>query len=288
MKRLALLLPLLALAAAPAAVQGRTGFEALSVEEMLGRYRAVDEALVPLLRKDNDENVISNPFAVFSAGWIHSKASVPVLLDLLCATNPVEPKSASWVPVSALDWADDRFPDNPCCKPYYVIPPTPASSALTLTPVPLERLEEEIEGAKTGSRRAELLAWVATARFGTNFLERAASKAESGNAKWGFVAEYTKEKLSNAKPFPMSQFRSRMPSSVADQYDNLLRELKRRIEIAGENGDGPETASLRAALAELGADTGETLRAAVLLDKPETAAVRSSAATNSPADPTTP
>ena len=232
-----------------------TGYEASSIDDIVSEYDAINAKLVIMLQNDNSNEVISNSFAVFSAGWIHSKTAIPVLLDLLCATNAVEPKSASWVAVSVLDWADGIFPDNPRCKPYYVIPPTPASAALTQTPVSMEVLTEAILHSEKGSRRMELLAWVAAARFGTNFVEHAASMAALGNDKWNYVSEYAKTKLLNAKPFPIRQFRPRMPSIIVDKYDNLAKELRRRLAAAKENGDESEVETILSALKELGVET---------------------------------
>lgn len=225
-----------------------------SIPSVLDNYRILDRSLVASIETNNSETLILNPFPIFAAGWIHSRESIPILIQYICATNGSEQKSASWVPVSALDWADGKLPDNPFCKPYYVIPPTPASAALTQTPVSMEVLTEAIHHSEKGSRRTELLAWVAAARFGTNFLEHAASMAAQGNDTWTYVSEYVKTKLLNAKPFPIRQFRPRMPSIIVDKYDHLVRELRRCLEVAKENGNESEIEIILSALKELGVE----------------------------------
>ena len=234
------------------------GYETLPTREIVSAYNGMNDKLVLMLEIDKSSEVVSNSFSVFSAGWIHSEVAIQPLLDLLCATNAVEPKSASWIPVSVFDWANGNFPENPQCKPYYVVPPTPASAALTWTPISMQRLVDEIDASETGSRRAELLAWVAAARFGTNFLECAASKASQGNEAWIYVSEFAKTNLLNAKPFPLRQFRPRMPAIIVGKYDNMVKELRKRLATAKENADEPELQTIRSALIKLGAETDGT------------------------------
>ncbi len=227
-----------------------------SFDELILRNKAWENRLIEHIKQHNSNESITNASAIWTAGWIHSKEVVPLLLEMVCA-QPVEAKiPRNGIPVSAMNFVRGVLPDtshvhsSPCR--FYVVPPTPASAALTQTPVRLETLEFELEKSKTASERMRLLSWIAMAKYGSEFLSKAESRTIAGNDKWQWIFDYANTNLVGAVPFDLTQFGNEVWSDAEWAHRQIVEEMRRRIKEGKEKNDDALVREATEALIEIG------------------------------------
>lgn len=232
------------------------GVSSCSIKDLVSRNKTVETYLAEHIKQHNSNSSITNATAIWTAGWIHSKEVVPLLLEMVCA-QPVEAKiPRNGVPVSAMNFVRGVLPDTSHVHSapwmFYVIPPTPASAALTQTPVSLDTLVIELEQSETASERMKLLSWVAMAKYGADFFAKAESRTTDGDEKWQWIFNYANTNLIGAVPFDLTQFGNEVWSDAEWEHRQIVEELRRRIKAGKEKNDDALVREATEALIEIG------------------------------------
>lgn len=208
------------------------------------------------INRNNSTVSITNTSAIWTAGWIHSKEAVPSLLKILCAQPTETNAPRNTIPVSAMDFVRGVLPDTSHVHSapwmFYVVPPTPASAALTQTPVSLDTLVTELEQSETATERMKLLSWIAMAKYGSEFLSKAESRTIAGNDKWQWIFDYANTNLVGAVPFDLTQFGNEVWSDAEWAHRQIVEEMRRRIKEGKEKNDDALVREATEALIEIG------------------------------------
>lgn len=232
-----------------------------SIAELIEAHRAWESKIEERIKRDNSSQTVTNASAIYTAAAIHSRKSIPTLLALICAKplNQSIPKRA--IPVSAIDYSKGILPDESqvhwAPAWYYIVPPSPASAALTQTPIDIETLVSELSSSEIASERMQLLAWVAMAKFGDSFLDRVREKQSDDDAltdvlKWNWILDYSSTNLIGSVPFDFRQFSNKVWSDAVVFHKKLTTELRRRVQLGQTTGDNDLVAEATNALIEIG------------------------------------
>lgn len=235
--------------------------EEIDFDSILGRYHRSGVELSAKISDSVHQGVVTNTGFLYSAALMHAAEPIPVLLEMLESQPDSENIPSSWIRISLLDYINNNWPSPRDARSplrFYIVPPSPASAALTQMPISLQMLEAEIDSTETGSRRAELLAWIASAKYGTNFLALAETKAVSGCDQWKQIQIYALTNNLTLSPlFPVSQFRRMLPPTFIEPYERDIRILKKHLEDARKSGLTEEIEKTEAVLSEMGEPTAK-------------------------------
>ena len=265
MKRLAILLPLLALAAMPVARAedpatdaAPAGFSEAEASKALETYARIERTLYDLIRESSSPAVVSNVFAVYGAGYIHSSNAIPLLFDIIAAAGMNEPRRLY---SDTTPWDDPEEPPEgevvsvSFNQSIYPKPPTPAVGALTQMPVSFDSLKRAMSSDGTDDRARELFAWVAAAKYGPEFFVWLDGKFEANPGKWQSLKSFADKRLTGRKPFAMVIYGSHLKKVVGKdiwQFDWMVSSLRDRAKTAKKDGDETSYRRIESCLAAMG------------------------------------
>ena len=264
MKRLALLLPLLALAAVPARAEDpatnvvAAEFSEADALKALETYARIERTLCDLIRESSSPAVVSNVFAVYGAGYIHSSNAIPLLFDIIAAAGMNEPRRLY---SDTTPWDDPEEPPEgevvfvSFNQSIYPKPPTPAVGALTQMPVPFDSLKRAMSSGGTDDRSRELFAWVAAAKYGPEFFGWLDGEFEANPGKWRSLKSFADKRLTGRKPFAMVIYGSHLKKVVGKdiwQFDWMVSSLRDRAKTAKKDGDETSYRRIESCLAAMG------------------------------------
>ena len=256
MKRPLLLLPLLALAAVPCLAQDpatnapaakradiAVGFSEAEAAAMLSAYARIERTICERISESASPAIVSNVFAVYGAGYIHSSNAIPILFERIAAKGMDEPGRLY---SDTTPWDEPEEPTNgevrlvSFNRSIYPKPPTPAVGALTQMPVTLDALERAISSDDAEGRARELFAWVAAAKFGSSFFDWLDDEFKANPDKWRSHKEFADKRLIGRKPFAMDLYGPILKRALGKdiwQYDQMVETLRKRGEEAKERDD---------------------------------------------------
>lgn len=209
---------------------------------VLADYRCLcDRTLQALLDTSSGTNIV-DVFPVYLSGWIQATNAVPVLLDIVeipRGTNDVGS-------------CGGYYRGGIVTTPRPPTPPTPAAGALSIGPVDLATLTNRIVQAGVGTRRAELLVWVASAKFGSEFRAILDAEMETKDPLWTWANEIEKGFFLRPMPFAFREFAFRFPKEDMEEYLRIFRFLRSLAESAEAAGDPDFFQQAKDALVEIG------------------------------------
>jgi len=265
MKRLALLVSLLALAAMPVARAedpatdaAPAGFSEAEASKALETYARIERTLYDLIRESSSPAVVSNVFAVYGAGYIHSSNAIPLLFDIIAAAGMNEPRRLY---SDTTPWDDPEEPPEgevvfvSFNQSIYPKPPTPAVGALTQMPVSFDSLKRAMSSDGTDDRARELFAWVAAAKYGPDFFVWLDGEFEANPGKWQSLKSFADKRLTGRKPFAMVIYGSHLKKVVGKdiwQFDWMVSSLRDRAMTAKKDGDETSYRRIESCLAAMG------------------------------------
>lgn len=212
------------------------------VPGVISDYRRLcDRTLQAVLETSSGTNIV-DVFPVYLSGWIQATNAVPVLLDIVDVprgTNDVGSCGGYY------RWGVITTPRPPT-------PPTPAAGALSIGPVDLATLTNRITQAGAGTRRAELLVWVAEAKFGDRFHSIIDAGVASNDPLWVWVQDCIPRLLPPPRPFLFREFAFRFPKEDMEEYLRIFRFLRSLAESAESAGDPDFFRQAKDALIEIG------------------------------------
>ena len=206
----------------------------------LVEYRQLCEKTLLALAETSAGTNIVDVFPVYLSGWIQATNAVPTLLDILevpRGTNDVGTCCGYYGPIVT--------------TPRPPTPPTPAAGALSIGPVTLDTLTDQLCLAEMGSPRAELLLWVAMAKFGEDF-DQIVTNGASGNPPWIWARERGPLFQPPPRPFQFRAFAFRFPKEDMDCYLNIFKILRQTAESAEAAGFDDLFEAATNALLEIG------------------------------------
>lgn len=141
--------------------------ETLPLEGLVAIYNDLVCDNLAHVQASGADGVVTNVYPVYMAGYLHSTSAIPILLERLEWEGANEPVRYYHRPPTILPSGLPaiRIGMVSC----YPRPPTPSVGALTQIPVSWETLQSELMMANPTSRRAQLLAWVASVRHPSGF-----------------------------------------------------------------------------------------------------------------------
>jgi len=272
----------------------RFGLRNKSCQELLALYNEVDSSIFSRIQMEASTQVVSNVFSIYAAGYIHSSLAIEYLLDIIDIPGENDiPKMyyefQNTPSISEKPKTIQPIINTPTRNPK---PPSPSVAALTQMPVTLARIENELEKSQQGTRKQELLSYVALVKFEETFLGWLFDKAEGNPEKWRQLYLYCQQQKAKVQSFSMDIYRAMihkqfpreialydsLVSELASRFllvvkneekekldiletmnaignDRIVIELERRLAAAKENGDESEVETILSALKELGVET---------------------------------
>lgn len=225
--------------------------QTLPLEDFPSIRDAMEGDNLSLVQRSGADGVVSNVFPVYMAGYIHSKAAIPVLLDRIEWNGANEPRDRYYrAPSSSGGVGSVRlFP-----VPLFPQPPTPSVGALTQMPVAWDVLQQELESPHASRRRMELLAWVAMVHHPSNYTTWLNQSMSADSNRWEHLAAYTSTNLVGRKPFYMGVYTGCQEFAPETRilYDRCIAELWRRRTAAVADGDFALKAAAEEILASMG------------------------------------
>jgi hypothetical protein len=116
----------------------------------------------------------------------------------------------------------------------------------------LATLTNRIVQAGVGTRRAELLVWVASAKFGSEFRAILDAEMETKDPLWTWANEIEKGFFLRPMPFAFREFAFRFPKEDMEEYLRIFRFLRSLAESAEAAGDPDFFQQAKDALVEIG------------------------------------
>lgn len=218
-------------------------FSAAEAAKCLSTYSRIERRLCELIIGSSSPSVVSNVFAVYGVGYIHSSNAIPILIDIVSAEGLNEPGRLY---SDKTPWDEPAVPERGEVHSVsfnlsiYPKPPTPAVGALTQMPVSLEALELAISADTTDNRSQEMLAWVAAAKYGTLFFDWLHNEYKDTPEKWQTLKDFADKRLVGRKLFSMEIYSQQLKKQFGSdiwEYDEMVRSLRKQAKDAKENSD---------------------------------------------------
>ena len=204
--------------------------ETLTLEGIVAIYNDLVCDNLAHVQTSGADGVVTNVYPVYMAGYLHSTSAIPILLERLEWEGANEPIQYYHRPSTTLPSGLPAIRIG--MVSLYPRPPTPSVGALTQIPVPWETLQSELMMANPTSRRAQLLAWVASVRHPSDLQSWLNSAYQANPGQWGELAVYASTNLVGRKPFSMD-FYMNCPGfcfwEARFRYDRNVSELRRRV-----------------------------------------------------------
>ncbi len=207
----------------------------------LAEYRELCSTTLQNIWGTSSGTNIVDVFPVYLSGWIQATNAVPTLLAVLelpRGTNDVGTYRGYYSPIVT--------------TPRPPTPPTPAAGALSIGPVSLETLTNELVRAEAASRRAELLLWVAMAKYGEDFTQIVTNGVAVGDSLWIWARDKGTSFEIIPRPFRFRAFAFRFPKEEMETYLHIFHELRSVAEAAEAAGDEELFQQAKDALQEIG------------------------------------
>ena len=216
------------------------------IDEGLSRYRVLCAEATNALEADNLATNV-DVYPVYFAGWLHASNTIPVLLERLEYPGANEPGKRSIVPRCGninpiVITRGSSIPPAP---------PTPAAGALSQLPLDFVAFTNLICLAGN-TRRAELLAWSATARYGSMFTQFMDNEAAKNTEPWVWISDVRRREWEPTPSVWLINYRNKFPKAASDEYVQIFESFRALAEQAEQNGDAEELNRCKAALAEIG------------------------------------
>lgn len=242
----------------PATNAAAAEFSEADAMKALETYARIERTLCDLIRESSSPTTVSNVFAVYGAGYIHSSNAIPLLFDIIAAAGMNEPRRLY---SDATPWDDPEEPPEgevffvSFNQSIYPKPPTPAVGALTQMPVPFDSLKRAMSSDGTDDRSRELFAWVAAAKYGPEFFGWLDGEFEANPGKWRSLKSFADKRLTGRKPFAMVIYGSHLKKVVGKdiwQFDRMVSSLRDRAKTAKKDGDETSYRRIESCLAAMG------------------------------------
>lgn len=225
-----------------------TAFAALpltsnSVARILERYNQMESNVCARLQVSTNGTEYLQEGSVYLAGYIHSKAAAPVLIDNITVLSDGSYKLlyADLQGYNVVDSNGTVLARTVATTSHYPEPPSPALAALTHIPCSFESLLTLIQEEIDQTNRVTLLSWVAAVHNETQFFDWLETQTINAPEQWAWINEYATTNLVGRKPFSVRIYRNSfeeedcLDAGLYDGFVKNLRDIACRAETAGDS-----------------------------------------------------